>query len=45
MIIIIHVTALLPLLINYALAVAKASLLGHSLPDLTDTVTDGVLGL
>lgn len=45
MIIVIHVTALFPLLINYALAYVEVSLQGQSLPGLTDTVTDGALGL
>lgn len=37
--------ALLPLLINYASAYVQVSLQGQSLPALTDTVTDGALGL
>ncbi len=45
MIVFIHVTALLPLLINYALAYAEVSPQGQSFPALTDTVTDGALGL
>lgn len=45
MLIVIHVTALVPLLINYASACAEFGPQGQSLPALTDTVTDGALGL
>lgn len=44
-IIVIHVTALLPVLINYALACVEVSLQGQRLPHLTHTSTDGALGL
>ncbi len=45
MVIIIHVTVSLPLLINTALACVLVVLQGQSSPALTDTVTDGALGL
>lgn len=44
MIIVNHVTALLPLLINYAFACVEVSPQVQTLPALTDTVTDGALG-